>query len=135
MSDSNIFMHIDNICGEARDPKHSQWIELEWYQQGISRHVGSSTSGGVSQAGGNSNFTDLTVGKQMDIVSATLFQAATDGRHLGTVVIQDCRQKSRLEWTLKDAIVANYAVRPPAGNDKLAEEVTLNFSKVDYKFI
>jgi type VI secretion system secreted protein Hcp len=133
----DIFLKLDGIKGEAQDAVHKSEIDvLSWswgaYNAG-NAHVG------TGAGSGKVDVQDLSITKYVDLASPALVNALSLGKHIpsATLVIRKAGDKP-LEYvtvTLTDVMVTNWTTGGSGGEDRLTENVTLNFAKfkIQYK--
>jgi type VI secretion system secreted protein Hcp len=132
----DMFLKLDGIKGEAMDSKHKDTIDvLAWswsMSQSGTTHMGSgSGSGKVSVQ-------DLSLTKYVDKASATLIQHACTGKHItkGQLIVRKAGDKP-LEYVtidLEDIIVTQVSSGGSGGEDRITENVTLNFANFKYTY-
>ena len=134
----DMFLDIKGeIAGEAQDKKHKDEIDVLAWSWGVSQsgtfHIG---GGGGS---GKANFQDLSVTKYIDKASATLQLYCANGDHFDAAKLTVRKAgKDPLEYLIiemKKVLITSVSTGGSGGEDKLTENVTLNFAevKVSYK--
>ncbi|RJQ70901.1 MAG: type VI secretion system tube protein Hcp [Desulfobacteraceae bacterium] len=132
----DMFIKLDGIKGEAIDSKHKDEIDVLAWSWGISQsgtfHRGS--GGGAGKA----NVQDISLTKYIDKASAPLFKSCANGQHIKEALLTVRKAgKDPLEYItikLSPVIVTNVSVGGSGGEDRLTENVTLNFGKVEYTY-
>ena len=132
----DMFIKIDDIKGESIDGTHKGEITvLAWSwgaTQSGSTHIG--TGGGA----GKVNVQDLSFTKYIDKSSTNLLQAVCNGKHFkaATLVVRKAGDKplEYLKIHIEDILVSSISTGGSGGEDRLTENVTLNFGrfKLDY---
>ena len=133
----HMFLKLEPIKGEAQFHKHDKEIEVLSWSWGVSRsgtfHEG---KGGTA---GTAHFDNVTFTHWYDSASVPLLQACVEGTHLttGELVVVKSSGKETLEYikvTLSPVLVSSVSLGGSHGEDRLTENVTLNFQKfkVDY---
>lgn len=131
----DMFLELDKISGEAQDDKLKGKIDILAWSWGMSQsgttHMGS--GGGA----GKVNVQDLSITKYVDLSSTVLMQKCTKGEHIisGRLI---CRKAGgeQLEYItieFKDCIVTSISTGGSGGEDRLTENVSLNFAQ--YKIV
>ena len=129
----------DKIKGESRDkvqgPKGD--IDILAWSWGMSQSGTTHTGGGGGA--GKANFQDISFTKWVDLSSAKLALACCNGKHYpeATLTVRKAGENP-LEYlviTLSEVMITSYQTGGSGGEDRLTENVTLNFAKVkfDYK--
>jgi type VI secretion system secreted protein Hcp len=128
----DMFMKIPGVEGEARDGTHKGEIDvLAWgwgMTQSGSAHVG---GGGGS---GKVDVHDMSFTKYIDKSSPDLMLACCSGKHYTDAKLTVRKAgENPLEYliiTMQDVLVAGITTGGSGGEDKLTENVRLNFAKV-----
>ena len=128
----DMFMKIDGIEGESKDSAHANEIDvLEWSwsaSQSGTTHLG---GGGGS---GKVNIENLSFTKYIDSATHELLQRCFDGGHISEVELAVRKAGGNameyLKITMRDVIIASVNTGGSGGEDRLTENVTLNFSQV-----
>lgn len=132
----DMFMKLTDIKGEAVDDKHKDEIDVLAWSWGFSQ-TGSTHSGSGGGAG-KVNVHDLSFTKHIDKSSPDLYLSCCNGKHVGSAVLTVRKAgENPLEYliiTMEDVIISSISPGGSGGEDKLAENVSLNFArvKVDY---
>ena len=132
----DMFIKIDGVTGESKDSAHSGEIDvIAWtwgLQQSGSRHMG---GGGGS---GKVNVQDLSFTKYVDKSSTDLMLFCCNGKHVkeATLTVRKAGE-SPLEYIklkMSDCLVSGVTTGGSGGEDRLTENVTLNFAKVEVEY-
>ncbi|PAY17637.1 type VI secretion system tube protein Hcp [Rhodopirellula sp. SM50] len=134
----DMFLDIKGeIKGESQDSKHKDEIDVLAWSWGMSQS-GSFHVGGGGGAG-KANFQDISVTKWIDTASPILMLYCANGDHFdnATLVVRKAG-KLPLEYLtikMKNVLVTSVSTGGSGGEDRLTENVTLNFRdvKVEYK--
>lgn len=131
----DMFLKIaGEIAGEAQDSAHKGEIDVLAWSWGLSNsgsfHVG---GGGGS---GKANFQDISITKYVDVSSHSLQLFCANGDHFddATLVIRKAGKKP-LEYItikMKKVLITSVSTGGSGGEDRLTENVTLNFAQVEY---
>ena len=133
----DMFIKIAKFDGESRDKTHAKEIEVLAWSWGMSQsgtfHVGG--GGGA----GKVNVQDLSLTKYVDKSSTNLMMACSLGTHLdeATLVVRKAGGDKPVEYIkiqMKEVMVTSVSTGGSGGEDRLTENVTLNFSKVFYQY-
>lgn len=132
----DMFMKVGDIEGESADKKHEKEIDVLAWSWGMSQS-GTTHEGGGGGAG-RVNVQDLSFTKYVDASTHALMKACCDGSHYGEAKLTVRKAgKDALEYikiTMKEVIVTGVSTGGSGGEDRLTENVTLNFAefKVEY---
>jgi type VI secretion system secreted protein Hcp len=138
----DMFMYFDaaaGIKGETKDKvyKTKGGIDILAWSWGLSNS--GSAHMGAGQGAGKANFQDISFTKYIDLSSTKLMNSCATGTHIkdAKLVIRKAGG-SPLEYLLielSDCLISSYSTGGSGGEDRLTENVTLNFAvvKVDYK--
>ncbi len=132
-----IYMKYDGIDGDVTAEGHEKWIELNSFQWGVGRGISSPTGGSADRESSAPSVSEIAVTKALDIATTKLLDEALQGEGK-TVVIDFCKtDKGKLEtymsYKLADVMVSGYSIS--SGGDRPSESLSLNFTKVEYKFL
>jgi type VI secretion system secreted protein Hcp len=128
-----------DIKGESRDkdlgPKGD--IDILAWSWGMSQsgttHVG---RGGGS---GKAHFQDLSFTKFIDSSTNALMTALAKGAHIDKCVLTvrkaGAGQQKYIKITMEEVLVTSISTGGTGGEDRLTENVTLNFAKVDFAYV
>ncbi|MDR7040133.1 MULTISPECIES: Hcp family type VI secretion system effector [Methylobacterium] len=132
----DIFLKLDGVKGEAQDAKHSNEIDILAWSWGASQS--GTTHMGSGSGSGKVAVQDLSLTKYIDKSSPTLFQFCCNGKHIakGQLVVRKAGENplEYIKIDLENIIVANVSLGGSGGEDRLTENVTLNFSKIKYVY-
>lgn len=132
----DMFMEIDGIKGESRDKAHKEAIDVLAWSWGLS-NSGSFHSGGGGGSG-KVSVQDLSFTKYVDKSSADLHLACANGKHVKSakLIVRKAGEKP-LEYILMElteCLVTAVSTGGSGGEDRLTENVTLNFSKIHFEY-
>jgi len=135
----DMYMVLENISGESKDkiygPKKA--IDVLAWSWGMSQS-GSFHSGGGGGAG-KVNVQDLSFTKWVDNSSPTLMQHIATGKHIakGTLIVRKAggTPLEYIKIKLNDVMVASLTTGGSGGEDRLTENVTLNFAEVEFDYV
>ena len=85
------FLKIEGVPGESTDDKHKDWIEVLSYNHAMSMPVSSTKSSAGGASSGRTQHGDFSITKYVDLASPKLYEAVSNGKHLGTVKFEMCR--------------------------------------------
>jgi type VI secretion system secreted protein Hcp len=131
-----MFMKLEGITGESKDSSHGGEIDVLAWSWGVS-NSGSAHTGGGSGAG-KANFQDLSFTKYVDLSSTSLLLAAANGKHISkaTLTVRKAGE-APLEYmiiSMTEVFVTSVSTGGSGGEDRLTENVSLNFAKIEYKY-
>jgi type VI secretion system secreted protein Hcp len=126
------------IKGESRDktqgPKGD--IDILAWSWGMSQS-GTTHMGGGGGAG-KANFQDLSFTKYIDSATNGLMSSLAKGSHIDKCILLVRKagegQQKYLEITMEEVLVTSISTGGSGGEDKLTENVTLNFGKVKFAY-
>jgi len=135
----DIFLQITgpDVKGESRDSILKDAIDVLAWSWGASQS-GTTHVGGGGGAG-KANFQDLSLTKYVDAGTNVLLTGLAKGTHFTKAVLTLRKsgegQKPYLIITMEEVMVTSLSTGGSGGEDRLTENVTLNFAKVtvDYK--
>jgi type VI secretion system secreted protein Hcp len=132
-----MFIKIADVEGESKDKNgHTGEIDVLAWSWGVSNSGSAHTGGG--QGAGKANVQDLSFTKYIDKASAPLQLAVLNGKHYATadLVVRKAGEKplEYLKIILTDLIVTSVSTGGSGGEDRLTENVSLNFAKVKMEY-
>jgi len=127
----DMFLKLGDIKGESKDSKHKDEIDVLAWSWGAS-NSGSAHHGGGAGAG-KVNVQDISVTKWVDLSSTSILNACCVGKHIPevTLVVRKAGEKplEYLTITMKEVFVTSVSTGGSGGEDRLTENITLNFAK------
>lgn len=131
------FLELEKIDGETQDDKMSakKAMDILAWSWGMSQS--GTTHMGSGSGAGKVNVQDLSCTKYVDLASTVLMQKCTKGDHIptGKLTVRkaggDALEYITIE--MKDIIVTSISTGGSGGEDRLTENVSLNFSQ--YKIV
>jgi type VI secretion system secreted protein Hcp len=131
-----MFVDMGSIKGESRDKENKDKIDILAWSWGMSQSGTTHTGGGGGA--GKANFQDLSFTKYIDSSSNALMNALAQGKHLEKVELLVRKagegQQKYLGITMEEVLVTSISTGGSGGEDRLTENVTLNFGKVSFAY-
>ena len=132
----DMFMVVDGIKGESKDKAHKEAIDVLAWSWGLSNSGSFHTGGGGGS--GKVNVQDLSFTKYVDKASADLQLACCNGKHLKSakLIVRKAGEKplEYIIYDLTEILVTAVSTGGAGGEDRLTENVTLNFSKIHFEY-
>lgn len=132
-----VFLKLGDIKGESTDKGHAEEIEVLAWSWGMSNST-TATSGGGSVAG-KAKVEDLAVTKWTDRATPLLLLHTANGRHIPEAVLTVRKEgevpMTYLRITMTEVVVTSVSTGGSAGEDRLVENITLNFAEVHVEYI
>jgi type VI secretion system secreted protein Hcp len=133
----DMFMKIGDLKGESKDASHKASIDVLAWSWGVS-NSGSAHVGGGAGAG-KANVQDLSFTKYIDLSSPDLMLACCNGKHFpeATLTVRKAGETplEYLKIKLTEVLVTSVSTGGSGGEDRLTENVTLNFAKVNLDYV
>jgi type VI secretion system secreted protein Hcp len=132
----DMFLKLAKIDGESKDGVHKGSIDILAWSWGMSQsgttHLG--TGGGAGKVA----VQDLSVTKYTDKGSHLLQSACAKGTHIpeAKLTVRKAGDKplEYIKITMSDVIITSVQMGGSGGEDRLTENVTLNFAKFKYEY-
>lgn len=134
----DMFLELDGIKGETVDKayKSKNAMDILAWSWGVSNtgtfHHGS--GGGAGKA----NFQDISITKYIDLATPNLMLHCANGKHIvkGTLVVRKAGENplEYLKISLDKILVSAYSTGGSGAEERLTENVTLNFAKVKVEY-
>jgi type VI secretion system secreted protein Hcp len=132
----DMFFKIAGVDGEAKDSKHKGEIDVLAWSWGLS-NSGSAQVGGGAGAG-KVNVQDLSFTKWFDKASPKLVLACCNGSHYdeATLVVRKAggTPVEYIKLKLTEVLITSISTGGSGGEDRLTENVTLNFAKFELNY-
>ncbi|MEM6304067.1 MAG: type VI secretion system tube protein Hcp [Pseudomonadota bacterium] len=127
----DMFLKLEGIDGESHDHAHKKNIDILAWSWGASQ--GGTTHMGGGAGAGKATVNDISVTKYVDSASCALLQHVTTGKHIpkGRIIVRKAGD-SPLEYiniSMEDIIITSYQTGGSGGEDRLTENISLNFAK------
>jgi type VI secretion system secreted protein Hcp len=132
----DMFMKIGTIDGESTDKVHAKKIDVLAWSWGVSNS--GTTHHGMGGGSGKANVQDLSFTKYVDASSHALLQACTTGEHFDTanLIVRKAGGKGvtieYIKIDMAEVLITSVSTGGSGGEDRLTENVTLNFAKVSF---
>lgn len=134
----DMFLELDGVKGETADKtfKSKNAMDILAWSWGMSNSgtFHSGTGGG----GGKANFQDISVTKYIDLASPNLMLFCANGKHVakGVITVRKAGENplEYLKITMENILVSAYSTGGSGGEDRLTENVSLNFGKVKVEY-
>lgn len=132
-----IYMKYGNINGAVTTEGFKQWIELNSFQWGAGRAIGTAARGSTSREHSEPSLSEVTVTKQTDVASPKLMLESVAGKLDTKVTIKFTtttkgQVTTFLTYELENTGVSGYSLS--SGGDMPQESLSLNFTKITKTF-
>lgn len=132
----DMFIKIGDIKGESRDDGHKEEIDVLAWSWGMSQSGNAHLGGGAGA--GKVNVQDISFTKYVDASSHLLMKTCCTGAHYdeATLTVRKAGGKA-VEYIiikLKEVFVSSVSTGGSGGEDKLTENVSLNFAEFEYAY-
>jgi type VI secretion system secreted protein Hcp len=132
----DMFMKVGTFEGESKDKVHAKSIDVLAWSWGMS-NSGSAHVGGGAGAG-KVNVQDISFTKYIDKSSPDLMLSCCNGKHISEAKLTVRKAGEQpLEYlviTMSDVLISAVSTGGSGGEDRLTENVTLNFAKVKVEY-
>lgn len=131
----NMYMEID-VDRESVDYAPKQGNNILSWSWGMSQS-GSPISGGGGA--GKVNVQDMSFTKYVDKSSPKLMEKIAQGERIPKISLTVQNAGSTIQEyliiTMTDVMVTSYSIGGSGGEDRLTENITLNFAQIEFKYI
>ena len=132
-----IYMKYGTIKGAVTTDGFKDWIEVNSFQWGVGRGIGSAARGAQNREGSEPSLSEITVTKVTDVSSNNLFLDAVAGVMKSEVSIKfTTTTKNKIEtfltYKLTDTGLSGYSLS--SGGDNPHESLSLNFTKISITY-
>lgn len=132
----DMFLKLDDVKGESHDDKHKDEIDVLSWSWGMSQS-GTTHVGGGGGAG-KVKVQDINIVKHVDKASPNLMLACCNGKHYkeALLTVRKAGEKplEYIKITMKEVIVTSVTTGGSGGEDRLTENVTLNFAEFKFEY-
>jgi type VI secretion system secreted protein Hcp len=133
-----IYMKYGSIKGPVTTDGFKDWIELDSFHWGASRHIGTAARGSTSREHSEPMLSEVSVTKRTDLASPKLMLDAVAGKLDSKVEIKfTTTTKGKVEtfltYKMENTGISNYVLS--SGGDMPMESLSLNFTKITNTFI
>ena len=132
----DMFLKLDGIPGESTDKTHANEIDVLAWSWGASNS--GSTHYGAGSGEGKVNVQDLSLTKYIDKASPALLLRTMNGAHINSATLVVRRAGTTpvefLKILMTEVLVTSISMGGSGGEDRLTENVTLNFAKVEFTY-
>ena len=134
----DMYLKIETIDGETTDKEmvKVKAIDLLAWSWGVSNSGTTHMGGGGGS--GKANFQDISVTKYIDSGSHALLNACATGEHFTKAVLTVRKagktQQPYVTITMEEVMIVAVSTGGSGGEDRLTENVTLNFAKVKFEY-
>jgi len=133
----DMFIKIGDVKGESRDNTYKDQIDVLAWSWGMSQS-GTTHVGGAGGSG-KVNVQDLSFTKYQDLSSTELLIACCNGKHFpeATLVVRKAGENpvEYLKIKMTEVLIAAISTGGSGGEDRLTENVTLNFAQVGVDYV
>lgn len=133
----DMFLCIEGVEGETQDPAYPGCIDVLAWSWGMS-NSGSTTVGGIGGEG-KVNVQDISLTKWIDKSSPDLMLLTANGKHFPKLELFvrapcaiECVAEPYFKLTMEEVLVSSYSTGGSGGEDRLTENVSFNFAKVEW---
>lgn len=127
---TDMFLQIDDIKGESQDRTHKDWIEVLNWQWGMAQ--GGMAHSGTGAGSGKVHVRDITIVKLVDRSSPNLIKLCCSGKHFAKAKLVFRKAGGQaleyLKLELSDGLVSGVSYAGNWGDERLGEQVSLNFA-------
>src|ERR1700730_14219293 len=134
----DMFLKLDGVKGESKDKAHAQEIDVLSWSWGMSTSGSAHVGGGAGS--GKVSVQDLSVTKYIDSSSAPLMLSCCNGAHFDSAVltVRKAGGEKPVEYVtikLQEVLITSVSTGGSGGDDRLTENVSLNFAKVKVEYL
>lgn len=126
-----IYLKYGDIVGDTTTDTVADWIELDSFQFGVGRGIGSGR-GGQTREASEASVSEIVVTKQLDKASGPLLEQSLWGEgkdatiKFGRTKAGSAGTDFYLEYELGKTMISGYSVS--SGGDRPTESISLNFN-------
>jgi type VI secretion system secreted protein Hcp len=133
----DMFLKIEGIKGESADHKHAGEIEVLSWSWGMNQT--GTTHTGSGGGAGKANVQDVSITKYVDRSTPILLKHCVAGIHIKEMLLTVRKAGGKpLEYVklkMKDALVSGLHTAGTGSDERLTEQVTLNFAMFELEYV
>ena len=133
----DMFLKIDDIEGESVDDVHAGEIDVLAWSWGMSQS--GTTHSGPGGGSGKVNVQDLSFTHYVDKASPNMMKMCCNGKHFeeATLVVRKAGELplEYMKIIMKDGIISSVSTGGSGGEDRLTENVTMNFAIFESEYV
>lgn len=135
----DMFLVIKGADGETKDDKYKgdKGMDVLAWSWGVS-NSGTFHAGGGGGSG-KANFQDISLTKWVDNASPALMLKCANGDHFtdARLIVRKAGKKplEYIKMTMKKVLVTSISTGGSGGEDRLTENITLNFEEVKWTYV
>jgi type VI secretion system secreted protein Hcp len=131
----SIYLQVEGVTGDVEEAGHTGWIQLNSFQWGVGRGIGSPKSKAKDREGGEASVSEITVAKSQDNATTQLMRLALWGKAKKAKVEftrtgDNKQQIAFLKYELEDVLFSGYSMS--SGGDRPSESLSLNFTALTF---
>lgn len=134
----DMFINMGAIKGESRDKTQGAAGDIDVLSWSWGMSQSGTTHMGGGGGSGKASFQDLSFTKYIDSATNALMNSLAKGTHLDKVVLMVRKagegQKKYILITMEEVLVTSISTGGSGGEDRLTENITLNFGKVAFAY-
>ena len=134
-----IFNADSNIKGESRDAEHGKSFAIDVLAWSWGMSQSGTTHTGSGSGAGKVSVQDLNVTKYIDKSSPAIMLCCSNGKHItdATLIVRKAGETpvEYLKIKMTDLIVTSLSTGGSGGEDRLTENISLNFAEVAVDYI
>lgn len=132
----DMFMKLGDIKGESQDKAHAGEIDVLAWSWGMANNGTTHVGGGGGS--GKVSVQDISFTKYVDSASNALIMHCCEGKHIAKANLV-CRKAGGkpleyIKLDLEDVVISAVSTGGSGGEDRLTENVTLNFAKFKFAY-
>jgi len=132
-----IYMSWDGIDGAVSTKGFEKWIELNSFQWGVGRAIGTAARGAATREASEPNISEIVITKRLDKSSTKMFMDAVAGDLSTTVKFKFTtttkdKVDTYLAYELTNCGLSGYSIS--SGGDAQTESRSLNFTKIMFTY-
>lgn len=138
----DMFLKLGDIDGESRDDAHRDWIDVLAWSWGASIDAGSAAAGRRGGGASRPMVQDMSLTKWIDSASADELVALLSAERIASAELEVRRAGASagkgtgtyLRISLTDVLVTSVSTGGSGGEDRLTENISLNFGGVTFSY-
>jgi type VI secretion system secreted protein Hcp len=133
-----IYLKFGALQGSVTEEGHKNWIELNSFQFGVGRAIGTAARGAATREASEPHISEITISKRLDKASTKLFMDAVAGDLSSTVKFKFTtttkdKVDTYLAFELTNCGVSGHSMSADSEGAPV-ESLSLNFTKIMFTY-
>ena len=135
---AEIYMKLEDVKGEAKESKHTDWLQLESVNLSAIMEVSEAKGSSGGASAGKVRHADLNCSKYTDLASPKLMELCSTGKHFKKVEIEFLRaggdKVKYMVIILEEVLISSYSFGGSGMAEVGTDNFALNYGKIEITY-